>query len=164
MPDAPLNDRPATPDDAKIILQLYDLRRDPEMRKARDFISAEFWPESADDILHLARAFPSTENTYMRQVTTYWEMAAAMVLRGALHEGLFFDCSGEMYCVYAKFRPYLSEIRQKLPKMLVMVEELVLRSAEGRERLERLEGRLKRAQQKLAQRRAAIAATSAGYR
>jgi len=164
MPDTALNDSPATPEDAKIILQLYDLRRDPEMRKARDFISAEFWPQSADDILGIARAFPSTENTYMRQVTTYWEMAAAMVLRGALHEGLFFDCSGEMYCVYAKFRPYLSEVRQKLPKMLVMVEELVLRSAEGRARLERLEGRLKRAQQKLGQRRAAIAATSAGYR
>lgn len=164
MPDTPLNERPATPDDAKIILQLYDMRRDPEMRKARDFISAEFWPESADDILRIARAFPSTENTYMRQVTTYWEMAAAMVLRGSLHEGLFFDCSGEMYCVYAKFRPYLGEIRQKLPKMLVMVEELVLRSEEGRARLARLEAQLKRTQQKQAQRRAAIAATSAGYR
>jgi hypothetical protein len=91
-------------------------------------------------------------------------MAAAMVLRGSLHEGLFFDCSGEMYCVYAKFRPYLAEIRQKLPKMLVLVEELVLRSEEGRARLARLEAQLKRTQQKLAQRRAAIAATSAGYR
>ncbi len=165
MPDTTAqNDRPATPEDAKIILHLYDLRRDTEMRNAREFMSAEFWPESAEDILRIARAFPSPENTYMRQVTTYWEMAAALVLRGALHEGLFFDCSGEMYCVYAKFRPFLGEVRQKLPKMLVLVEELVLRSPEGRARLERLEAQLKRTQQKLAQRRAAIAATSAGYR
>ena len=48
----------ATAADAQIILQLYDLRRDREMRKARHFISAEFWPESAEDTLRVARAYP----------------------------------------------------------------------------------------------------------
>ncbi len=157
-------DNPATAADAQTILYLYDLRRDEEMRHARHFISAEFWPESAEDILQIARAFPSRENSWMRQVTTYWEMAASLVLRGALHEGLFYDTSGEMYCVYAKFRPFLPEIRKKLPKMLVMVEELVMRAPEGRARLQRLEDRLQRRRQKLADRRAAVAATSAGYR
>ena len=98
--------------DAQIILQLYDLRRDAEMRKARHFIAAEFWPETAEDTLRIARAYPSPENTWLRQVTSYWEMAASFVQRGALHEGLFFDASGEMYCVYAKFKPFLTEIRQ----------------------------------------------------
>jgi hypothetical protein len=154
----------ATSADAYTILYLYDMRRDEEMRKARNFVSAEFWPTSAEDILAIARAFPSPENTWMRQVTTYWEMAAAMVLRGALHEDLFYDCSGEMYCVYAKFRPYLHEVRVKLPKFLLNVEAVILRTREGRGRLERLERQLQRRQQKLAQRRAAIAATSAGYR
>ena len=78
----------ATAADAQIILQLYDLRRDAEMRKARQFISAEFWPESAEDTLRIARAYPSPENTWLRQVTSYWEMAASCVLRGALQEGL----------------------------------------------------------------------------
>ncbi len=95
--------RCATAADAQIILQLYDLRRDTEMRKARHFIAAEFWPESAEDTLRLARDYPSPENTWLRQVTSYWEMAASFVVRGALHEGLFFDASGEMYCVYAIF-------------------------------------------------------------
>ena len=152
----------ATASDAQIILQLYELRREAEMRKARHFISAEFWPETAEDTLRIARAYPSPENTWLRQVTSYWEMAASFVLRGALHEGLFFDASGEMYCVYAKFKPFLGEIRQKLPYFLLTVEKVILRTEEGRQRLERLEKSLSRRRQK-AQRRAAVAATSAGF-
>jgi hypothetical protein len=30
--------------DAQLILQLYDLRREAEMRKARNWWAAEFWP------------------------------------------------------------------------------------------------------------------------
>ena len=153
----------ATTGDAAVILQLYQLRGETEMRKARHFISANFWPETAEDTLRIARAYPSQENTWLRQVTSYWEMAAALVLRGALHEGLFFDCSGEMYCVFAKFKPCLSEIRQKLPYFLLSVEQVIERTAEGRARLQRLEARLARRQQKLAQRRSELAATSAGF-
>jgi hypothetical protein len=85
------------------------------------------------------------------------------VLRGALHEGLFFDASGEMYCVYAKFKPFVTEIREKLPYFLLTVEKAVMNTQEGRDRLERLEKRLTRRKQKLAGRRAAVAATSAGF-
>jgi hypothetical protein len=153
----------ATAADAQIILQLYELRRDREMRKARHFISAEFWPESAEDTLRLARTYPSPQNTWLRQVTSYWEMAASFVLRGALHEGLFYDASGEMYCVYAKFRPALAEIRQKLPFFLLTVEKVVLNTPEGRKRLERLEKRLARRRQKQAERSATLAGSSAGF-
>ena len=40
----------ATPADAEVILKLYDLRRESEMRKARDYI-AEFWPERIEDVI-----------------------------------------------------------------------------------------------------------------
>jgi hypothetical protein len=153
----------ATPAHAQIILQLYELRRETEMRNARHFISAEFWPQSAEDVMRLVRAYPSPENTHLRQVTSYWEMAASMVLRGALHEGLFYDCTGEMYCVFAKFKPFLAELRAKLPYFLLSVEQVIMNTQEGRERLGRLERRLARRQQKLASRRAAISETSAGY-
>jgi hypothetical protein len=159
----PQSSQAATTADAQLILQLYDFRRETEMRNARHFIAAEFWPESAEDTLRIARAYPSPENTWLRQVTSYWEMAASFVLRGALNEGLFFDVSGEMYCVYAKFRPFLPEIRQKLPYFLLSVEKVVMNTKGGRDRLERLEKRLARRRQKLAERRAAVAATSAGF-
>ena len=155
--------RPATAADAQVILQLYDLRRDPEMRKARNFISADFWPECAEDVLRIIRAFPSPENTWLRQVTSYWEMAAAMVLRGALHEGLFYDCSGEMYCVFAKFKPFLAELRQKTPFFLLTVEKVIMATSDGRERLGRLGKRLQRREEKLSGRKAALLSASAGY-
>ena len=37
--------------DAQLILQLYDLRREAEMRKARNWWGGEFFPQSADDFL-----------------------------------------------------------------------------------------------------------------
>ncbi|MBZ5647350.1 MAG: hypothetical protein LAN37_09025 [Acidobacteriia bacterium] len=153
----------ATQADADVILYLYDLRRDDEMRKARHFVSAEFWPETADDVLRVIRAYPSRENTWLRQVISYWEMAAAFVLRGALHEQLFFDCTGEMYCVFSKFQPFLKELRPKLPFFLLTVEEVIMRLPEGRARLARIQRRLERRKQKLEARKAIYGAASAGY-
>lgn len=152
----------ATAADGQIICQLYDLRRDDEMRKARHFLSAEFWPRSSEDILRVLRAFPSQENSWLGQVTTYWEMAAALVLRGALHEGLFFDCSGEMYCMFAKFKPFLPALREKTPRILLYVEKVIMNSVEGRERMERLEKRLERREKKIAARQAAMATAATG--
>ena len=37
--------------DAQLILQLYDLRREAEMRKARNWVATQFWPQSADDYI-----------------------------------------------------------------------------------------------------------------
>ena len=156
-------DSPATQADAELICTLYDLRRDDEMRKARHWVSAEFWPETAEDVLHVIRAYPSQENTYLRQVLSYWEMAAAFVLRGALHEKLFYDCTGEMYCVFSKFQPFLKELRPKLPYFLLTVEEVIMRLPEGRERLARIQRRLERRKQKLEARKQVYSAASAGY-
>ena len=79
----------ATAHDAQVVMQLYDLRREAEMRKARNWFLVEFWPRSADDVLKVANAFPSQENAWMRQVGGYWDMAAALVLQGAVSEELF---------------------------------------------------------------------------
>ncbi len=89
-------------------------------------------------------------------------MAAAFVLRSALHEGRFFDASGEMYCVYAKVRPFPTEIGQKLPYFLLTVEKVVMNTPEGRKRLERLKKRLARRIQKLSERSATVAGAWAG--
>lgn len=162
VPTPAVRNRKATAADARIILHLYELRREREMRKARQFISAEFWPTSAEDILRVMRAFPSRQNAWLGQVTSYWEMAASLVLRGALHAGLFFDCSGEMYCVFAKFKPYLEELRKKTPMTLIHVEALVMSTEEGRARMARLESRLARREQKLSAKKAAIATAATG--
>jgi hypothetical protein len=131
----------ATAHDANLILKLYDLRREAEMRKARNWFFAEFWPQSADDVLKVVNAVPSQENAWFRQVGSYWDMAAALVLHGALNAELFLQpsISGEMYFVFAKLYPYLKEVREKInnPAMLANIEKLVTGSKTTRERLER---------------------------
>jgi len=132
----------ATADDAGLILKLYDLRREPEMRKARNWFVTEFWPESAEDFLKVANAFPSQENCWIRQVGSYWDMAAAFVLQGALSEELFVQpgCSGEMFFIFAKIHPFLKELRQKMnnPDAWSNIEKVATGSKTARRRLERV--------------------------
>ena len=68
-----------TPADAQLILKLYDLRREVETRKARNWWMANFWPENADDFMKVAQAIGTQENAWLRQVPSYWELAAALV-------------------------------------------------------------------------------------
>jgi hypothetical protein len=129
----------ATATDAQLIMQLYDLRREPEMRKARNWWVGEFWPRSADDFLKVSGAMGTQENNWLRQVGGYWSMASAFVLQGALHEELFIQpaVSGEMMFVYAKVQPFLKELREKIgdPHMFGNIEKVIMGSKFGRERL-----------------------------
>lgn len=132
----------ATANDAGLVLKLYDLRREAELRKARHWLTAEFWPQSADDFMKIANAFGSQENAWMRQVSSYWNMAASMVLHGALNEEFFIEpgVSGEMFFIFAKVHPYLKEIREKMenPELFAAIEKVATGSKTARKRLERV--------------------------
>lgn len=131
----------ATAHDAQVVMQLYDLRREAEIRKARHWWTAEFWPQSADDFIKVANAFPGQENAWMRQVGGYWDMAASLVLHGAVNEELFLQTgiSGEMFFIFAKIHPFLKEIRQKMnnPDLWSNIEKVATGSKTARKRLER---------------------------
>ena len=117
----------ATPADAEIILKLYDLRRETVMRQARAWIGGEFWPNTATEFFAVASNPADPHNAFFRQVTTYWEMAAAMVLHCAISADLFADCNAEGFFLLAKFSPLLTEIRERLPGFLTKTSELVSR-------------------------------------
>src|ERR1700704_1095545 len=101
--------RKATTADAQLILQLYDLRREAEMRKARNWWAGEFFPQSADDFLKVSRAMGTQENAWLRQVAGYWGIVTSFVLQGVLHEELFLQpgFSGELFLMYAKVHPFM---------------------------------------------------------
>jgi hypothetical protein len=130
----------ATPKDAELIMQLYDLRREPEMRKARNWWMTQFWPVNADDFVKIAMTMGSQENNWLRQVGGYWSMAAAFVLNGALNPDLFLQpaVSGEMYFLFAKIYPFRKELREKLgdPHFMVNIEKVITGSKFGRDRLD----------------------------
>src|SRR6202049_3535489 len=125
--------------DAHLILELYDLRREPEMRKARSWWLNEFWPQNADDFARVAQSMGTQENNWLRQVGGYWSMAASFVLQGALNEELFIQpaVSGEMYFLFAKIHPFLKELREKAgdPQMFGNIEKVITGSKLGRDRL-----------------------------
>ena len=117
----------ATPADAEIILKLYELRREEVMRKARAWVIGEFWPATADDYFAVMGNRADAHNPYLRQVVSYWEMAAAMVLHGAVSAELFVDCNAEGFFLLAKFAPFLDAIRERYPTFLIKTSDLVKR-------------------------------------
>jgi len=144
----------ATIADAQLIVQLYDLRRESEMRKARNWWAGEFFPQNADDFLKVAWAMGTQENAWLRQVSGYWGMVASFVNQGALNEQLFLapGFSGEMFLLYAKIHPFIKELRAKLddPNAFKELETAVMRTKWGRNRLQFMINRVAKMRERLA--------------
>ena len=126
----------ATPADAEIILRLYELRRETVMRQARAWMTGEFWPNTAEEFFAVALNPADPHNAHFRQVTTYWEMAAAMVLHGAVSADLFVDCNGEGFFILAKVAHILDAIRERMPYFMNKTSEMVNRFAAAAARYE----------------------------
>src|SRR5208337_4441400 len=75
-------------------------------------------------------------NAWFRQVITYWEMAAAMVLHGAVSAELFVDCNAEGFFLLAKFAHILDAIREKNPGFMTKTSELIDRFSAAAQRYE----------------------------
>jgi hypothetical protein len=101
----------ATYQDAELILKLYDMRREERMRTARAWFVANF---KAQSLAEATEQFPpgSDHNAYFRMVTSYWEMAASFVVRGVLHEELFFENNTEMLLVWERVKVVVAEFRK----------------------------------------------------
>ena len=126
----------ATPADAEIILKLYQLRTEAVMRQARAWVAGEFWPKTADEFFAVIDNPADPHNAFLRQVLGYWEMAAAMVLHGAVSAELFVDCNGEGFFLLAKFAHILEAIREKNPIFMAKTSELINRFSAASQRYE----------------------------
>lgn len=113
--------------DVMAILKLYELRRDEQMRRARQWFFTDFAPESAMDVIALYRGGERASANF-RMVTSYWDTAASFVLNGGIDKKMFLDAGTEHIFVYTKVEPFLSEIRElfREPDYLIHLETLVL--------------------------------------
>lgn len=102
----------ATYDDANLLLKLYELRREEKMREARAWFVANFKPKTVEEMLKMCPP-GSDNNARMRQVITYWDMAASLVSMGVLNPEMFFVNNRECLLVWLRVRPYLAELREK---------------------------------------------------
>ncbi len=115
----------ATYEDANLILRLYELRREPRLRQARQWFAQHFNATSLEEMNKQAPP-NSEENASMRMLVSYWEMAASFVVAGVLNEELFFKNCGEMLVVWEKVRPLVPGIRAmtKNPKAFEHLEKV----------------------------------------
>ena len=132
----------ATSTDADLILKLYQLRTEAVMRQARAWVVVEFWPETAEDFFIIYVNMSRPQNHWLRQVISYWEMASAMVLRGALNSDLFVDCHNEPFFLLAKLTPILPEVQVKFPGFFAHTQELVKTVPAAGERFVQMQGRV----------------------
>ena len=132
----------ATPADAGIVLKLYELRTEAVMRKARAWVMTEFWPRTVEEYFEVADKLGDEQNAWLRQVLSYWEMAAALVLHGAVSAELFVDSNSEGFFYLAKFAPILDAIRERNPAFLVKTSELVKRFTAAAQRFDAIKKRV----------------------
>ena len=128
--------------DAELILKLYELRREPVMREARAFYNS--LPPNEESFLSVVANPASKENSYVRQVVGYWEMAASFVVHGVLNARLAYENLQEMYFVYAKIKPFLPKLREMTnsPDFLINMETLAESTEETRARSTRVQARI----------------------
>ena len=118
-------DRTPTPEDAKLILHLYELRREPRMREARDWFARNFRAKTVEEFQALCPQ-GSDANASYRMFTTYWEMAASLVNHGTLHRELFFESNQELLFLWVRLQDLLPRLRElyQNPTSLKNVEQL----------------------------------------
>lgn len=126
----------ATAADAELILQLYRLRQETTLRKARKFMTFDFDPKNADELRAVSRARGTEENEFWRQAMSYWEMAASLVLRGALDADLFLDSNGEGLLIYAKYHRFHKDTEQQNGPFMRHTAALIAKNPRARERYE----------------------------
>jgi hypothetical protein len=107
------------------------------MRVSRQWFFSDFAPKSAMDIIALFREGERASANF-RMITSYWDMAASLVLNGAIDEKTFLDANTEHLFIYAKVQPFLAEIRELFsdPDYLINLETLVLKIPNIEEKIE----------------------------
>jgi len=121
---------------AGVVLKLYELRTEPALREARAWFAFEFHPTSARDVLSTWLG-PGHESAPFRMVTSYWDMAASLVLQGAIPAEMFNAANTEHIILYAKLRPFLGEVRAKAnyPDYLSSIERVVQSMPDAEQRI-----------------------------
>jgi hypothetical protein len=106
-------------------LRLFELRREPVLREARDWFLREFNPGSFGEA---AGILMGARNGSFRMVLGYWDMAASLVTTGAIDAESFRAANGEIFAAFAKIQPFLAEARAATgePEFCKHIEAVVM--------------------------------------
>jgi len=120
-----------THEQAQLHLQVYDLRREPRLREARDWVQRNFYAETVEEAMKIA-PMGTEHGTYLGMVMGYWEQACTLLNYGLLHEDLFFETSGEFFGLWEQLKTTAPQFRQafKDPHLLENLEKAAKRFEE----------------------------------
>ena len=113
-----------THEQAKLHLQVFEERREPRLRQAREWFFKNYHVTSVDDAMRIAA--PGTENGALAMmVISYWEQTCALLNYGLLHEQLFFETNGEFFMVWERLKPMVGGFREQFaaPHMFAHLEK-----------------------------------------
>ncbi len=133
------------PQDALVILKLYEIRSETRMREARAWFFSEFAPRNGKEIVALMLSGEKQSASY-RMVTSHWEVAASLVNNGGIDEKMFLEANSEHVVLFAKLQPFIAEIRETIgePDYLAHLERLVMKIPNVERKLENRRGLLER--------------------
>ena len=133
---------PTPYESAKLILQIFEMRREAVLREARQWFLRDFNPETIDDV---KAALAGPHNPHVRMVVGYWDMACSLVTHEAIDRQMFLDGNGEIFAMFSKIHHLLAEIRQIAagPGFAKHIEQVVMSVPGIEERLEMLRKRFR---------------------
>lgn len=126
---------------ARLILELYNLRREATMREARSFWLG-FNPETVEEMM---AGMAGPNGAYIRMVISYWDMACSLVVNGAIDEKMFNDANGEHLVVFGKIEPVIAKWRETMGEANVWknLETVALGAPDARKRIDGIKARIK---------------------
>jgi hypothetical protein len=101
-----------THEQGQLQLKLYDLRREPRLRQARDWYFKNYFADTLDEAMAVA-PMGTEAGTFFMMVVSYWDQACSYLNYGLLHEDLFFETGGEFFAVWERLKPTIAEGRKR---------------------------------------------------
>lgn len=101
-----------THEQAQLHLQVFEMRREARLRQARDWFFKSYFADTFEEAMRIA-PMGSEGGTNVMMVLGYWEQACALLNYGLLHDGLFFETSGEFFGVWERVKAVVPQMREK---------------------------------------------------
>lgn len=118
--------------DADLILKLYDLRRETVCREARSWFRS--WKPDAAEVAAVLSSAKPQENAYLRQATTYWEMAFSIANAGVVDATLFAKNCAEGIFFAMKCQRLGEQFGEAFPRRMAEAEAFIAGNALAKEK------------------------------
>jgi hypothetical protein len=109
----------ATYEQGELQLKIFDLRREPRLRQARDWFTKNYFANTMEEAMRVAPMGTEAGTSFM-MVVSYWDQACAYLNHGLLNEDLFFETNGEFFFIWERLKPTIAEGRKMFSNPLFL--------------------------------------------